>query len=355
MIKYNSSASVLSSFNPIVALEPNIRLVVNANFIRPILVAFFSNIGGIDAFDELDTDKLITEIDFVSNIPFSSLVNQYLYKHLITDISKSADGRVVFKPKYLVTFDEDLANYDISPSTYPHATNDNIKYGVMRLGNAPVLYYVFVRLQDLIRFIKTAEVPRLLKIADKSFESDAQKFGRMYDEIIVKKQLSINTASDSQEVDELTADIERLNNIKSNGLQGNRGKLRVNLAWNTTDDLDIHVLIPNGQVINYSNKIVEYNGALGQLDVDKNASNDIVSSPQENINWNVIPQGKHTISVNFFTSREKTKVSFTISIIPDVGEGRIYNAYVESEGAYKTRQVAVFECVEGEILYQDLV
>nr|GFA02618.1 hypothetical protein [Tanacetum cinerariifolium] len=89
--------------------------------------------------------------------------------------------------------------------------------------------------------------------------------------------------------------------------KGEQGKLRINLSWNTTDDLDLSVITPGGEIISYNSKIIEYQGIIGELDIDRNASVDIVSNPQENINWDGYPSGLHKVVVNFYKMREKEK------------------------------------------------
>jgi len=157
-IKHNSPSSVLSQFNPISSLKPKTRKIVNEKFIMPILQKFFENKGGFEKFLELDPDKLKTEIEFVRAENF---VKTYIYKEIIDEISKQ-DKKVVFKPKYVITFDRDLANYKQDETLYPYKMifNDdsidekNIEYGVIRIGEAPILYYILIDLQKIIHFVK---------------------------------------------------------------------------------------------------------------------------------------------------------------------------------------------------------
>ncbi len=138
-------------------------------------------------------------------------------------------------------------------------------------------------------------------------------------------------------------------------MQGERGSLRINLSWNTTDDLDLHISTEGGRKIDYQNKVLEYNGSIGRLDVDANAGNTLVSNPQENVNWDVIPNGKHTVSVNFYNDREKTgRVSFTVTV-ENGDESRIYHSFVESSGANKTRQIVEFEIKNGALVFNELM
>lgn len=134
-------------------------------------------------------------------------------------------------------------------------------------------------------------------------------------------------------------------------MEGHSGKLRINLAWNTTDDLDLHVETPSGE-ISYNNETVENQGVIAKLDVDKNAGNDTVSTAQENISFNAMPKGLHTIFVNFYTHRELNEVPFTIMVIPENGEGRVFNKSIINEGTNK--YVSTFEYKNGELEFTEL-
>ena len=337
-IKHNSSSSVLSQFNPIASLKPKTRKAVNERFILPILQSFFANKGGIDNFSELDPDKLKTEIEFENTKNF---VKTYIYKEIIDEISKQGKI-VVFKPKYVITFDEDLAN---------HGEENGVRYGVIRLGEAPILYYILIDLQKIIRFIKL--LPEEVEISEisKFTETYQEKHHRLVDTVIFEKSRVLESITNPQERGKLKKEIERLSNLKKENLQGESGKLRINLSWNTTDDLDLHVETPDGE-ISYRNKTIEYQGVIGELDIDKNLGNDAVSNPQENINFDGMPIGLHKVYVNFYKQREQNDIPFTITIMPENGEGRIFNKVVRGKG--NSQNVAIFEYKNGELEFTEL-
>lgn len=86
--------------------------------------------------------------------------------------------------------------------------------------------------------------------------------------------------------------------------------MRVSLAWNNTDDLDLHVIEPNGNHIHFANKSYK-------LDVDMNVSNP-VRDPVENVRWaQSLAAGTYSVSVNQFTKRESVNVGFTVEIEHD--------------------------------------
>jgi hypothetical protein len=353
-IKHNSPSSVLSQFNPVASLKPKTRKAVNERFILPILTSFFANKGGISNFSELDTDKLITEIEFVKTENF---VKTYIYKEIINEISKQGK-KVEFKPKYVITFDRDLANFKRDETIYPYNAifninspdKNHIKYGVIRLGEAPILYYILIDLQQIIKFIKN--LPEEVEILEtgKVSETEEEKRNKLFDTVIFDKQRQLRNANQVQKV-EIEQEISRLEQVRQTVLEGQSGKLRINLAWNTTDDLDLHIQTPNGTIF-YNKKTVENQGIIGQLDVDKNAGSDIVSNPQENINFNAMPTGLHKIFVNFYAQRERNEVPFTLTIIPENGEGRIFNKTVVGKGTNKN--VATFEYKDGELEFNEL-
>lgn len=149
MIKHNSAISVISLFNPVVSLNSQVRQRVNEEFIYPILDKFFKDKGGIDSYEELDPDKIKTEIEFSQKDTQESYVKSYVYKELMNVISKKDDGTINFKPKYVVSFDQDLTDFK---------EERGIKYGELRLGDAPILYFIYIDLQELIRFIKNIPI-----------------------------------------------------------------------------------------------------------------------------------------------------------------------------------------------------
>lgn len=79
------------------------------------------------------------------------------------------------------------------------------------------------------------------------------------------------------------------------------GDIQVTLRWTTTDDLDLAVTDPNGEVVAYYNPSVP---SGGQLDVDANAGcSGQTNSPIENIFWppSEAPQGNYSIAVNLYS------------------------------------------------------
>lgn len=92
------------------------------------------------------------------------------------------------------------------------------------------------------------------------------------------------------------------------------GELRVSLEWYNFDDLDLHVVEPNGNKIYFSHK-VSITG--GELDVDMNAGGGRTREPVENIIWanpQKMAEGRYQVIVNQYAKRETVDVGFSVEI-----------------------------------------
>jgi len=357
MIKHNVTYSVFSAYNPIISLKPEIRKKVNSDFLYPILESFFSNKGGLNKYEPFDVDKLRTEIEFNNKINESeSYVQSYIYKEIIQVIKKQTNGKVKFTPKFVITFDNDLTPFFDPQTLYPYSTilkdcrvKRAINYGTLKIGKGVILYHIRIELQRLIDFVKQIELTEQIEssVPAKIQESSEQRRNRLIDNIIRNKTALLR----ENESEDIANDIKRLQQLKEQELEGESGILRVNLSWNTTDDLDLHIVTPRGEV-SYNNKTVENEGVIASLDVDANAGNNLTSTPQENIVWDGIPSGKHTIKVNFYSKNEKDEIHFTLSILSKFGDGRIYDKIIKNKGT--TLTISEFEYEDNRLVINDL-
>lgn len=362
MIKHNIAHTVVSPYNPIVSLHPQLRQRVNDEFLFPIVDSFFSDRGGIDEYEALDSDFLRTEIEFnQKDTETQSFVQSHIYAQVVEEIAKSKEGQIKFSPRYVVTFDADLTlGAPRSGSRYPYKRifkNDEfdeptIPHGALKIGGGVVLYYIYIDLQELIRFLK--QLPSTSRndphSIPKVVESQEQIRNRRLDEVIRGKLIELKDTGRQS----IQKDIERLNRLKSLKLEGKYGQFRVNLAWCTTDDLDLHIHTPGGE-IKYDNKTVEYHETTAELDVDANSGNHLSSTPQENVVWDHLPVGIHKISVEVYKVNESQgrNIHFTLSILSKIGEGRVYDAFITGEKSRK--EIAEFSFEKGQIHIKDLL
>lgn len=96
------------------------------------------------------------------------------------------------------------------------------------------------------------------------------------------------------------------------------GELRVSLSWSNFDDLDLHVVEPNGNSINFNSfKFPRKAPSTGVLDVDMNAGSGTSRNPVENIVWtdkSRMQNGKYKVVVHNFAQRERTDIGFAVQI-----------------------------------------
>ena len=96
------------------------------------------------------------------------------------------------------------------------------------------------------------------------------------------------------------------------------GFMRCSLHWFNFDDLDVHVMEPNGHEIYYANRRSYITG--GTLDVDMNAGSGKTRDAVENIVWtdrSRLAPGRYTVWVNQFNRREHIDVGFEFEIEVD--------------------------------------
>lgn len=119
------------------------------------------------------------------------------------------------------------------------------------------------------------------------------------------------------------------------------GVLRVSLSWHNHDDLDLHLIEPDGYEIMFRNKqIVSPSG--GMLDIDCNAGTPTTREPVENIYWSSLPkrEGNYKVVVNQWAKREYDKQGFEVEIEFD---GQTYNYPIPDNGATgKNHEIVTF-------------
>lgn len=91
---------------------------------------------------------------------------------------------------------------------------------------------------------------------------------------------------------------------------GRSGEVQFSLAWQSLNDLDLHVIVPSGEHISFSHRT---SACKGNLDVDMNAQSAATDSekffseePVENVRWlnRAAPSGRFTIIVNQYRWRD---------------------------------------------------
>lgn len=123
-----------------------------------------------------------------------------------------------------------------------------------------------------------------------------------------------------------------------------KGEMRVSLSWSNHDDLDLHVIQPNGSRIYYGDK---RGYTKGVLDVDMNAGCRTTREPVENTTWTKIPtqNGSYKVIVNQYRRREQQFEGFEVEIEL---QGEVFNFSFDKNGSSgKDTEVATIEVRDG--------
>lgn len=131
-----------SAYNPVVGFNEGILIKIN-QYIHTQVIAFFGLIGiDFSNTEYVEIPNVITEVEFQNTV--TELAKSYFYQVLFTKVEKNKQEEITDTIKFCITFDRDLAPY----------TKGNHKYGIIKIANRPVLYYLYIDLQDLIRVSK---------------------------------------------------------------------------------------------------------------------------------------------------------------------------------------------------------
>ncbi|HEY0181284.1 MAG TPA: hypothetical protein VGC09_00615 [Rhodopila sp.] len=92
---------------------------------------------------------------------------------------------------------------------------------------------------------------------------------------------------------------------------GRSGRLQIILAWDDTNDLDLHVFCPDNEQLWFQNP----SACGGVLDVDANAERQSASNtPVENMRWADPPAGTYKVAVDPFEMRDTRQSRFRITV-----------------------------------------
>lgn len=90
--------------------------------------------------------------------------------------------------------------------------------------------------------------------------------------------------------------------LSTSEIKAGTGLLQINCTWQKDDDVDLHVIEPNGEEIYYGNR-KSSNG--GELDVDSNPNCDLDYIENENVTYKdgaVVQAGSYIVKANLFSA-----------------------------------------------------
>lgn len=103
------------------------------------------------------------------------------------------------------------------------------------------------------------------------------------------------------------------------------GEITVSLIWYNSDDIDLHVNTPQGEIY-YGNR----NLGGGTLDVDANFDV-MMEMPVENIYFTTAPEGSYSIWIEDYTDRNDGYASYMVRITVN-GFTRVYEGHIDGSG-----------------------
>jgi hypothetical protein len=144
-----------------------------------------------------------------------------------------------------------------------------------------------------------------------------------------------------QRIGDIDAEIKQ--RVTSAGGQYDNVDVRASLIWNNRNDLDLHVVPPSGEEINYSHR---KSACGGWLDVDANVRGD-TTKPVENVRWakGSAPKGHYRVFVQNYAFHESTHAPTSYKVELEVnGEIRHFEGLISQKGetGFKSNQT-VFE------------
>jgi len=135
-------------YNIGLSIEPSKHSIVQT-YINELLSSFCTDLNLNHAYlEEILFSNTFTDVEFNKIIPDEndeSFINKHFYPKVFPEIKKHENNRLDFHVKFCVTLDIELT---------PLISANGVKYGSLLLGNKPVLYYIYVDTQQVIKRIK---------------------------------------------------------------------------------------------------------------------------------------------------------------------------------------------------------
>lgn len=136
-----------------------------------------------------------------------------------------------------------------------------------------------------------------------------------------------------EQVDTDTAQVDTAQAVREARNTGQTGNLKVTLLWDFYGDIDLHVMQPNGIVINFSNP---QDAATGEaLDVDNRQGG---KGAAENIFWPNPPRGTYQVALHYFNNKNNSVPTSGICTVVVFLKGRppkTYRVEMNHEGDLK--------------------
>ena len=110
-------------------------------------------------------------------------------------------------------------------------------------------------------------------------------------------------------------------------LNAGTGEITVSLLWDSTDDVDLHIMTPDGSEIYYGNR----NAGGGELDIDANTSSNMMDNPVENIFFPTPATGTYSVWINDYSDRTDGTTSYIVRVTVG-GQSQTFEGTIDGTG-----------------------
>lgn len=116
--------------------------------------------------------------------------------------------------------------------------------------------------------------------------------------------------------------LSKINEEDITTIEVGTGQVQIALAWDLLDDVDLHLLTPEGKRVYYGKTILRHpdtREVYAELDVDSNAACDIDAINKENIYLNGAPIGVYTVYVHLYEKCERlpAEINYSLNVYAD--------------------------------------
>ena len=105
------------------------------------------------------------------------------------------------------------------------------------------------------------------------------------------------------------------------------GEITVSMLWDSDDDLDLHLLTPDGSEIYYGNRTAQG----GELDVDANVGGRTMDNPIENIYFSDPEPGTYTVFIKDYSDRSEGPTDYIVRVTVG-GQSQTFTGTIDGSG-----------------------
>lgn len=209
-------------------------------------------------------------------------------------------------------------SYELAAWYYAHTDCVRLRQGTGKKG-----YFFFIGDEGYYATVKAAHRKQWLCQEGPDVDSRVA-FGKLAEKFHVFLIYPAQTVEERRR----NIDAEMRKRVTEAGGQYDNVDVRVTLAWDNRNDLDLHVTTPSGEVIMYSHKL---SACGGELDVDRNVQGE-TTTPVENVRWRkgTAPEGHYRVVVQNYRFHERKSLPTPFRVEVEVGGELLYEEGVIS-------------------------